>query len=101
MSRTTRYKRMSIYLNDSLVEAADLENGNDCYADETALMLFTRAMSEKLSQKRHEGRGGWYFESCKIEDLRSMLKTHIDKGDMVDVANLAMMIAIKESMAHE
>lgn len=66
-------------------------------ADEMGVDRFSTAMRRKLTQKRKEGRGGWQFpDECPIEDLRTMLKEHIAKGDSVDIANFAMMIWNRE-----
>ena len=84
---------------------------SDEYADAIGLERFNRAMQEKLAKKRAAGRGGWNrpFQrsqpdrgdvvlqtGCDTEMLRTMLIDHVRKGDMVDVANLAMMIWNRE-----
>lgn len=47
-------------------------------------------MKTKLVLKSLQGWNGW--ESCLLEDLKNGLKNHIEKGDMVDVANYAILI---------
>ena len=64
-------------------------------ADETGVDRFTEAMRRKLTKKRKEGRGGWNND-CRIELLLAMLHEHAIKGDMVDIANFAMMIWNRE-----
>ena len=65
--------------------------------DHNGVRNFANAMCEKLDRKRDEGKGGWNDPSqCSIDDLRSMLIEHVDKGDMVDIANFAMMIWNRE-----
>lgn len=59
-------------------------------SDETAVILFSRAMVDKMALSRAKGRGGW--QNCSIDELWDMLRDHVQKGDPVDVANLAMMI---------
>ena len=67
-------------------------------ADEMGVDRFTVAMRRKLTQKRKEGRGGWNIpDACGIEDLREMLEDHLQKGDLVDIANFAMMIWNREN----
>lgn len=64
-------------------------------ADALGVTRFTSAMTRKLREKRLEGRRGWNREDeCSMEDLKEMLIDHIrdGDGDMVDVANFAMMI---------
>jgi hypothetical protein len=54
---------------------------------------FAAAMKAKLAKKRAEGRGGWEDKNdCSNAFLTRLLREHIDKGDPVDVGNLAMMI---------
>lgn len=55
------------------------------------------AMKEKLEVAREKGRGGWWdADRCSLEYLRSLLVEHVEKGDMVDVMNLAAMIYARE-----
>jgi hypothetical protein len=73
----------------------------DKYMDEALCRTFGQIMEEKLKIKREEGRGGWWdAEECSIEYLKELLREHIDKGDMVDVANFAAMIYARECMEH-
>jgi hypothetical protein len=51
---------------------------------------FAAAMKAKMARSRAKGRGGW--QTCSVPDLWQMLREHVEKGDPVDVANLAMMI---------
>lgn len=61
--------------------------------DEMALDAFAAAMRDKLARKRDEGRGGWHDKTdCTNEYLSDLLRRHVEKGDPVDVANIAMMI---------
>lgn len=69
----------------------------DARADKLLVQEAGRAMGKKLQKKRREGYGGWWDENlCTIENLRELLRSHIDKGDMVDVANFAMMIHMRK-----
>jgi hypothetical protein len=47
-------------------------------------------MKAKMAAARAKGRGGW--QDCSEGDLLDMLRHHVRKGDMRDVANIAMMI---------
>jgi predicted HAD superfamily Cof-like phosphohydrolase len=63
------------------------------HSDNDAVDAFAEAMKDKLAQKRAEGRGGWEDkEACSQAELSHMLRNHVQKGDPVDVANLAMML---------
>ena len=67
------------------------------YADILLLAHANRAMAEKLNRARTKGRGGWWDSTaCGIDRLKSMLVTHVAKGDMQDVMNLAAMIHVRE-----
>ena len=71
-------------------------------ADTIGVRRFAKAMQEKLSQKRAEGRGGWNREpgggyGTGIPRLHRMMLAHVDKGDPVDIANFCMMIWNREN----
>jgi hypothetical protein len=58
--------------------------------DDNAVIAFSRAMMNKMMGSRAKGRGGW--QTCPTDELWQMLRDHAEKGDPVDVANIAMMI---------
>lgn len=61
------------------------------HLDDIAVDAFALAMKEKLRHAREQkGRGGW--PSCSATYLSDLLREHVEKGDPVDVANLAMML---------
>lgn len=63
------------------------------HTDDIAVDEFASAMKAKLALKRADGRGGWDNpEECHLEFLVSLLHGHIQKGDPVDVGNIAMML---------
>lgn len=65
----------------------------DTHPDDLAVDRFAAAMKEKLAKKRDEGRGGWEDKGqCSNAFLSRLLRDHIEKGDPVDVGNLAMMV---------
>lgn len=55
------------------------------------LEAFTKEMRTKLFDKVDEGYVGWASEEFR-DKLLKKLQAHLDKGDMVDVANFAMML---------
>lgn len=64
---------------------------SEAHPDDIAVDQFARAMKDKLRVAREQkGRGGW--QQCSTPDLARMMFDHIAKGDMVDVANFAMML---------
>lgn len=62
------------------------------HPDDLAVDRCAAAMKAKLAKKRAEGRGGWEGPTCTAALLSQMLREHVEKGDPVDVANLAMML---------
>jgi|GEM_PF-3709529 len=63
------------------------------HPDELAVDRFAAAMKAKLAKKRDEGRGGWEDkDDCSQLYLSQLLREHVEKGDPVDVGNLAMML---------
>src|SRR5688500_8707654 len=53
---------------------------------------FAHAMKEKLMRKwMRDGKAGWDDPEWR-DHIRESLTRHVEKGDMVDVANLAMML---------
>lgn len=58
--------------------------------DNQAIEVFATAMREKMAYKSKQGAGGW--QQCSERFLQGLLDDHIAKGDLVDIANLAMMI---------
>lgn len=63
------------------------------HPDDLAVDRFAAAMKAKLARKRAEGRGGWEDrEQCSSWFLSRLLREHVDKGDPLDVGNLAMML---------
>lgn len=66
-------------------------------ADITGVDRFALAMKKKLAKKRTEGRSGWNTTpalgwGCNVRELESMLRQHLEKGDVVDIANFCMMV---------
>jgi hypothetical protein len=60
---------------------------------------FAGALKLKLAKKQNEGRRGWNDPNqVTIDQLKEMLVDHVEKGDMLDVGNLAMMIWYREMM---
>lgn len=65
----------------------------EIWNDRKAVDNFAKVMKNKLEKKVEEGRGGWSDKStCSNEFLSALLREHVEKGDPVDVANIAMMI---------
>lgn len=63
------------------------------HPDDLAVDRFAAAMKAKLAKKREEGRGGWESkDECSAEFLSQLLREHVEKGDPLDVGNLAMML---------
>lgn len=71
----------------------------DSYADAQLCHYASAAMKEKLRGKRGAGRGRWWDkETITLDQLRALLIEHVEKGDMVDVMNLAAMVYAREAL---
>lgn len=65
----------------------------DQHPDDLAVDAFAAAMKAKMAAARAKGRGGWEDPAqCSADDLSSMLRDHVEKGDPRDVANFCMML---------
>ena len=74
-------------------DKALLQRLAETHPDDIAVEAFSIAMKAKLAKKRNEGRGGWQDKTlCSAEYLSHLLREHVEKGDPIDVANLAMML---------
>ena len=62
------------------------------HPDDAAVDRFAVAMKAKLAKKRADGRGGWEGSTCSEAFLSKLLREHVEKGDPLDVGNLAMML---------
>ena len=69
--------------------------------DATLLLHGASAMQARLAEKRAAGRNGWHGPDCDNERLLHMLHSNLDKGDMVDVMNLAAMIDFRHELYGE
>lgn len=67
------------------------------HSDDLAVDRFAAAMKAKLAKKRDEGKSGWEDkDECSQLFLSQLLREHVEKGDPVDVGNLAMMLHQRE-----
>lgn len=67
--------------------------GGDEHPDDIAVNKFAAAMKEKMAKKRAQGYGGWNDnDECSVERLNYLLRTHVEKGDPIDVGNFCMML---------
>ena len=74
------------------IDAWNRRASEPLHPDDAAVDRFASAMKAKLAQKRAEGRGGWDGPTCNAEFLSRLLREHVEKGDPLDVGNLAMML---------
>lgn len=74
-------------------------NHNDFVSTKALTALvddFADEMKKKLIKKFMEGYHGWDDPNWSRKEIVDRLYKHIDKGDMVDVANFAMFAWNKE-----
>tara|TARA_R100001086_G_scaffold105782_1_gene53210 strand:+ start:550 stop:1374 length:825 start_codon:yes stop_codon:yes gene_type:complete len=64
------------------------------HPDDTAVDRFALRLKSKLAEARRKGRGGWSDpQACSLDQLARLLVDHVEKGDPVDIAALAMMLS--------
>jgi len=64
------------------------------HPDDIAVHLFAEKMRTRLAEKRAAGYRGWNDPNeCTIERLRALYLRAVAKGDLVNVANYAMMLS--------
>lgn len=56
------------------------------HPDDAAVEKLAEAMKQKLAEKRAQGRSGWDTD-CTQQRLSDLLRQHVEKGDVLDVAN--------------
>lgn len=80
----------------AILDSAQTDNTaqkSESHPDDIAVERFAYAMKAKLAKKRSEGRGGWERKDlCSADRLSYLLREHVEKGDPLDVGNLAMML---------
>ncbi|WP_163058874.1 hypothetical protein [Acidithiobacillus ferrooxidans] len=69
---------------------------SDVEADHYLVCRCAEQMTAKLALSRAQGRSGWHTQNCSEDHLRDLLREHVEKGDMVDVLNLAGMILVRQ-----
>lgn len=65
-------------------------------ADHILVRDAAQLMTERLNETRGEGRVGWNTSHGNNANLKAMLIKNLEQGDMVDVLNVAAMLAIRE-----
>ncbi len=77
----------------AFVSSFDDEVDGEPHHDDLGVDRFAVAMKGKLAKKRAEGFGGWNdLNQCTAQCLSEQLRKHVEKGDPVDVGNIAMML---------
>lgn len=68
-------------------------------ADVNGVMAFSFEMNRRLTDKRHQGKGGWQLGAIvSMESLRKKLQKCVDEDRMIDAANYCMMIFHRKRM---
>jgi len=75
-----------------------IERTDHQIADELLLSTAQEAMERRLDEKAQQGCHGWHGPECTNGELLEMLKRNVEKGEMVDVMNLAAMIYARERL---
>jgi len=80
---------MEIKNSDELLDVS--EKGADLYHLFQSVDTFAEKMKMKLADKCLDGYKGWDEEE-NLHGIRESLSRHLEKGDMVDVANFSMFL---------
>ncbi len=76
-----------------VTKLAVMGHAHTAHPDGEALAIFTAAMHKRLTKARKQGRSGWEKPSeCSVESLAALLIKAVGDGDLVSVANYAMML---------
>lgn len=85
---------------NAVVAAFVLRQSNE-KADSILVDIVYHEMTKRLAEKRQAGRGGWFGPNCTNKELLAMLQRNLQKGDMIDVINLAAMIYARAQLFGE
>jgi len=88
------------YFTQKYIESCGCRSVGECthnlFAEPTALADLTKDFSEairvKIRKKFRDGVSGWDDPNWSEDEILEQLKMHVEKGDMVDVAALAMFL---------
>ena len=83
------------------IQFTGLSGLSDVEADHYLVRRCAEQMTAKLALSRAKGRSGWHTQDCSDDTLREMLREHLEKGDMVDVLNLAGMILVRQEVREQ
>lgn len=64
-------------------------------ADDMLIRQALQEMGARLHESRDKGRTGWHYPNVDPADLKQALLSNLERGDYVDVMNLAAMLHIK------
>lgn len=65
------------------------------HPDDAAVDALAALMKAKLAKQRAKGYGGWDDRSVLQQELSYLLRTHVEKGDPVDVANFCAFLSAR------
>lgn len=70
----------------------------DQNADKLLVEFAAHEMRERLNSQSESGFHGWHGPNCTNEDLIERLKKNLEKGDLIDVLNLAAMALARQHL---
>jgi hypothetical protein len=65
------------------------------HSDDAAVDALAALMKSKLAKQRAKGYAGWDTSECTQQHLTNLLRTHVDKGDLIDVANFCAFLSAR------
>lgn len=79
----------------ALVWDAMLDAAPGAHPDDAAVDALAALMKTKLAKQRAKGYAGWDTPECTQEHLSNLLRSHVDKGDPVDIANFCAFLSAR------
>lgn len=70
-------------------------------ADGILVEFTAQEMRKRLNEQRKRGFTGWHTPQCTNENLLQRAKANLEKGDLIDVINLAAMILARKQLFDE
>lgn len=70
-------------------------------ADGTLVEFTAHEMRQRLREQREKGFSGWNTPQCTNDNLMHRLVKNLEKGDLIDVINLAAMLLARQQLFEE
>ena len=70
--------------------------------DNQLVSIISTLMVERLTEKRTEGKNGWWDANrCSTQYLRELLHVNIKRDDLLDIIILSAMVYVRERLENK